>query len=203
MKLLLYLLLACNVIALAGERPGGFLGIPWGASPEEAKRILQKRPDILFPDNPDDFHVELTGGTFAGQPAAKWVIEFPDRKFAAAAVTLKNEGSASSTYKEFRSQLAAKYGSATTDKKLAGPGASKRPQAAVSIAIWKFGPTMKDKTSVLISAELSGAGAKGAGEDSQSAVTIKYVNETLTGAAAASGSAPAKPTPVAVKKDDL
>ncbi|MEO6785510.1 MAG: hypothetical protein ABI318_05190, partial [Chthoniobacteraceae bacterium] len=77
MKLPLILLLACNGLALAAERPGGFLGIAWGASPEEAKRVLQKRPGIQFPENADDYHIEMTGGSFAGQPVAKWVIEFP------------------------------------------------------------------------------------------------------------------------------
>ena len=203
MKLPLYLLLACNAVALAAERPGGFLGIQWGASPEEAKRILQKRPGITFPENADDFHIELTGGTFAGQPVTKWVIEFPDRKFASAAVTLKNEGNASSAYKEFRSRLAEKYGSATTDKRVSSTGASKRLQSAASMAIWRFKPTMTDRTSVIISAELTVGNMKGGGEDPQAAVTIKYVNETLTGAAAPTGTAPAKPAKPEVKKDDL
>jgi hypothetical protein len=203
MKLPLLLLIAAHAVALAAERPEGFIGIQWGASPEEAKRILQKRPGIVFPENADDYRVELTGGTFAGLPATRWVIEFPDRKFASASVTLKTEGNASSTYKEFRTQLAAKYGSPTTDKRVSSSSASKRPQGASSMAVWKFRPTMKDRTSVLISAELSGGGMKGGGEDPQATVTIKYVNETLTGAAAATGTAPVKPVQPAVKKDDL
>jgi len=203
MKFPLYLLLACNAMALAAERPSGFLGIQWGASPEEAKRILQKRPGIVFPENADDYRIELTGGTFAGQPATKWVIEFPDRKFAAATVVLKTDGNSTSAYKEFRTQLAAKYGSATTDKRTSTSKDPNRPQAATSMAIWKFRPTMTERTSVLISAELTGAGAKGGGEESPGTVTIKYVNETLTGATSASGTAPAKPTPPVVKKDDL
>ena len=118
MKLPLILLLACNAIALAAERPNGFLGIPWGASPEEVKRVLQKRPGVIFPENADDFHIEVTGGTFAGQPVAKWVIEFPERKFASAAVTLKTEGSAGTAYNEFQNQLVSKYGPTTTAKNL-------------------------------------------------------------------------------------
>ncbi len=204
MKLPLALLLACSPLALA-ERPSGFLGIPWGASPEEAKRVLQKRPGVTFPENADDYHIELTGGTFAGQPVAKWVIEFPDRKFASAAVTLKTEGNASSVYKEFRSQLTSKYGSATTDRKIgAGSGKTKAQQAQASgnMAVWKFTPTMKDKSQVVISAEVSGVAARGG--DTQGSVTIKYVNETLTGAAAPAGGASAsKPAQPAVKKEDL
>ena len=203
MKLPLILLLACHALALAAERPSGFLGIAWGASPEEAKRILQKRPGIQFPENADDFHIELTGGSFAEQPVAKWVIEFPNRKFASASVTLKTDGNAGSVYKEFRNQLVSKYGSATMDKKTGVTGKAKppQPQPSGTMAIWKFTPTMKDKSSVLISAELAGAGAKG--DESQGTVTIKYVNETLTGAAAAANGKPAPKTPTPVKKEEL
>jgi len=206
MKFPAILLLACNALAFAADRPAGFLGIAWGASPEEAKRILQKRPGIQFPENADDFHIELTGGSFAGQPVAKWVIEFPERKFAMASVTLKTEGNAGSVYKEFRNQLVSKYGSATTDKKTGVTGRTKAAQAAGAqgagnMALWKFPPTMREKSSVLISAELTGAGARG--DDSQGTVTIKYVNETLTGAAAAANGKDVPKTAAPVKKEDL
>lgn len=203
MKLPLILLLACHALALAAERPTGFLGIQWGASPEEAKRTLQKRPGVTFPENADDYKIELTGGSFAGQPVVKWVIEFPERKFASASVTLKTDGNAGPVYKEFRTQLVSKYGSATMDKKTGGPGRSNSPQPQPSgtMSVWKFTPTMKDKSSVLISAELAGGGAKG--DDSQGTVTIKYVNETLTGAAAAANGKAAPKKTALVKKEDL
>jgi hypothetical protein len=203
MTLPLILLVACNAFALAAERPSGFLGIQWGASPEEAKRVLQKRPGVQFPENADDFHIELTGGSFAGQPVTKWVIEFPDRKFASAAVTLKTEGNAGSIYKEFRNQLVSKYGSATVDKKIGGTSRAKspQPQASGNMAVWKFGPTLKDKSSVVISAELTGAGPKG--DDAQGTVTIKYVNEALTGTASSGSGKEAPKTPTPVKKEEL
>ena len=204
MKLPLILLLACQALALAAERPPGFLGIPWGASPEEAKRVLQKRPGIQFPENADDFHIELTGGSFADQPAAKWVIEFPERKFASAAVTLKTEGNANTAYTDFQNKLVAKYGPTTTTKKIGGPSKTKAvqatPPAPGKMAVWKFPPTMKEKSSVLISVELTGG--NGRGDDSHGTVTIRYVNETLAGAAAANGKdSPKTATPV--KKEDL
>ncbi len=206
MKLPLILLLACSALALA-ERPSGFLGIPWGASPEEVKRILQKRPGVTFPENADDYHIELTGGTFAGQAVTKWVIEFPDRKFASAAVTLRTEGNAGTMYKEFCDLLVSKYGPTTTGRTATGTGKSKTSQGSVqaSSKLWKFLPTMKDKSQVVISAELTGATGKRGSADPQGSVTIKYVNETLTGAAApASGSgSAAKPAQPAVKKEDL
>ena len=201
MKLPLIFLLAFHVAVFAAERPTGFLGIAWGASPEEAKRVLQKRPGVVFPENADDYKIELTGGSFAGQPVAKWVIEFPDRKFAAAAVTLKTEANASAVFKEFRSQLVSKYGSATTDKKTGGvPKKGGQPQPVGNAAIWKFTPTMKEKSSVLISAEITGANVRG-GEETGGSVTIKYVNESLTGTAGGGKEAPKTSAPV--KKEDL
>ncbi len=200
MKLPLILLLACHALAFAAERPTGFLGIAWGASPEEAKRVLQKRPGVTFPENADDYKIELTGGTFAGQPVAKWVIEFPDRKFASATVTLKAEPNASTMFKELRNQLVTKYGSATTDKKTGGIGKKgAQPQPAGNAAIWKFTPTMKEKTTMLISAEISGVNVRG-GEEMGGTVTIKYVNESLTGTA---GGKEAPKTTAPVKKEDL
>ena len=211
MKFPLCILLILNTVAFAIERPSGFIGIPWGASPEEAKRILQKREGVKFPEESDDFHIELTGGTFAGQPVVKWVIEFPDRKFASAAVTLKHDKSATAVYKEFRTQLTAKYGSPTTDRKLTTGKPSviydpNRPASFGNATMWKFPTTMKDKTVIAVAAELTGPGGKATAAESDLTVTIKYVNETLTGAAASTAAAPtgpAKSTGTPVKKDDL
>ena len=91
MRIFLTLLLLCSTM-LGADRPRGFLGINWGASPEEAKRIMQARPGVKFPDDTDDYRFELTGGVFAEQPVAKWILEFPERKFASATVVLKTEG---------------------------------------------------------------------------------------------------------------
>ena len=204
MKLPVILLLVCNALALASERPSGFLGIAWGASPEEAKRVFQKRPGVQFPENADDYHIELTGGSFAGQPVAKWVIEFPDRKFASATVTLKTEGNALTVYKDFCTQLVSKYGPSTTAK---GTGATTKTKGVQSqpsgkMAAWKFPTTMKEKNSVLISAEVTGVNMHG-GEESGGTVTIKYVNETLTGTAANASGKPTGKTTTPVKKEDL
>lgn len=210
MKSLTLLIIALfGVAASAAERPGGFLGIPWGASPEEAKRILQKRPGVIFPENADDYRIELTGGSFAGQPATKWVIEFPERKFASASVTLRTEGNASAVYKEFKTQLTSKYGSATSEKRTVAGSSSgskvrksdaSQQQPTGSMATWRFTPGMKEKSQILITAELSNGQVKN-GEE-QASVTIKYVNETLAGTAGGNGSG-SKPAVPPVKKEDL
>ena len=208
---LLFLLLLCNA-SFGVERPKGFLGINWGGSPEEAKRVMQARPGVKFPEGTDDYKFELTGGTFAGQTVAKWTLEFPERKFASAIIVLKNEGNASTLYKDFRTQFATKYGPATSDKKLIPPG-EKRPMVAQpgaekkgsfgGVTTWKFEPNMKEKSNVTISCQLAGANGAPATDEAQLVLTIHYINDTLAGTAPKNASAPAKPSQSNVKKEDL
>ena len=73
-----------------------------------------ERPGVMFLENTDDYHMEPTGGNFAGQPVTKWGLDFPGRKFASASVTLKLEGGASSVHKETGAKLSGKYGPPTT-----------------------------------------------------------------------------------------
>jgi hypothetical protein len=203
MKRALFALLTLTSVALAVERPKGIINIPWGASPEEAKRALSARTGVTFPENTDDYHMEPTGGTFAGQPVAKWVLDFPDRKFAKASVALKLEGGATSVYKDLRAKLAEKYGSPTTEKKLSGGKAvrpaGERRQSFGSMAIWKFNPNLKEKESLTVIAELSdGKGGPTQSEESLT-VTVRYINESLMpkdGEAGGKATAP-------VKKEDL
>ena len=204
MKSALFALLALvNVATAAEQRPKGIINIPWGASPEEVKRALTARPGVMFPENTDDYHMEPTGGTFAGQPVAKWVLDFPERRFASAAVTLKLEGGATSVYKDLRGKLSEKYGSPTTEKKLSG-GKSVRPYNAPkgtsygSMSTWKFVPNMKEKEAITVVAELSdGKGNPTASEEALT-VTIRYVNETMLPKTADGGKVVAP-----VKKEDL
>ena len=112
MKRALFALIALvNVVnaAAGAERPKGIINIAWGASPEEVKRALSARPGVMFPENTDDYHMEPTGGSFAGQPVAKWILDFPERRFASASVILKLEGGATSVYKDLRAKLSEKY----------------------------------------------------------------------------------------------
>jgi hypothetical protein len=204
--LLLSLLLFCTTV-IAADRPKGFLNIAWGASPEEAKRIMQAREGVKFPEETDDYHFELTGGKFAGQPVAKWVLEFPERKFASATVFLKNEGNAPALYKEIRTQLIAKYGTSTTDKKLGKaerrqPG-GERPAPQGTQTSWKFVPNLSDKSAVTIVCEIAGANGQNTSDDAQLRLTIKYVNETMVAAATANMATGTKTGPAEIKKDEL
>jgi hypothetical protein len=205
-RILLFLILLGSCV-LAGERPKGFLGINWGASPEEAKRVLQARPGVKFPEGTDDYKFELTGGTFAGKAVTKWVLEFPDRKFASATVVMKPEdGEAQALYKEFRLQLIGKYGSATQDKKLANKErrvAGERPTSLGNSTAWKFFPNIKEKSNVTITCEMAGPNGAPATSEAQLLISIRYVNETLLGEDAKEAAATAKPKPTGVKKDEL
>ncbi len=205
MKRALISLLTLTAIATAAERPKGIINLPWGASPEEVKRTLAARPGVMFPENTDDYHMEPTGGTFAGQPVAKWVLDFPERRLASASIVLKLEGGASSVYKDFREKLSAKYGSPTTEKRLSAGGKAVRQAGMArttsygSMATWKFVPTLKDKEAITVSAELSdGKGGSSSSEDALT-VVIRYTNETML---PSKGDAPGKVV-APVKKEDL
>lgn len=208
MKRVLFSLLLFTTAAFGIERPKGFIGLPWGASPEEAKRALGTRPGVVFPENTDDYHMEVTGGTFAGQPVAKWVLDFPERKFASASVTLKLEGNATSVYKDFRKELGAKYGSPTTEKKLSSTGGNNkavkrsgemRQTTYGSMATWKFTPNLKNKETLVVVAELSGGKGNATNSEDDLTVTIRYQNETLMPKTEAEGGKATAP----IKKEDL
>jgi|GEM_PF-1194710 len=216
MKCLVLFLLSLCSLAIAGDRPKGFLGINWGASPEEAKRVMQARPGLKFPEETDDYKFELTGGEFAGKPVAKWILEFPERKFASAVVILKNDGDSPGLYKEFRSNLIAKYGPATTDRKTNPKTAPNRkpkkpdPEddkpAAANSTTWKFAAGMSEKSAVSIVCEMAAPGAQGGGGNGipPGAVTIRYSNDTLVTAAQPKTDPNAKPAgPAGVKKEEL
>ena len=162
-----------------------------------------ERPGVMFLENTDDYHMEPTGGNFAGQPVTKWGLDFPGRKFASASVTLKLEGGASSVYKEIRARLSEKYGTPTTEKKLSGGGKAvkaynERRASFGSMSIWKFTPNMKEKETLTVVAELSDGKGNSTTTEEALTVTIRYVNDTLMPKAAEGGKATAP-----VKKEDL
>jgi hypothetical protein len=159
---------------------------------------------VKFPEDTDDFRFELTGGDFAGQPVLKWTLEFPDRKFASATVVIDAKGEAQDLYKEFRTKLVSKYGSATTNQKLKGRrDPNVRPVSGGTVTMWKFPPNLKDKSSITIGCELAGPGGQPTTDPAQLQLAIRYTNDTLTAAAAAALEVDAKPAAVGVKKDEL
>ncbi len=212
MSRILFSLLLLSTAAFAIDRPTGFLGIAWGASPEEAKRVMQGREGVKFPEETDDYRFTLTGGKFAGQVVTKWVLNFPERKFASATVTIKPEGNGPTLFKDFRTQLVAKYGPPTTDKKLLEKTARKKAgytaEKQVTFgnqASWKFIPNMKEKDSISVSCELAGPNGAPVHDETQLAFTIHYANDTLVSAGDANAAAAAggKGAASTVKKEEL
>jgi hypothetical protein len=165
--------------------------------------MMQAREGVKFPDDAEDYKFELTGGMFAGQPVAKWIFEFPERKFASATVILKNTGSATTLHKDFRAKLVDKYGTATTDRKLGKGRRSDNPALTGTATVWKFVPNITDKSSLSITCEVAGPGGQPTADEDKLMVSIRYVNDTLVAAAAANIAVPPKEKPQPVKKDEL
>lgn len=200
-------------------RPTSFVGVPWGAKPEEAVRILTARTGATAPEElPTGNSVELTGGRFAGQAATSWTLVFTEGKLYAASVQLKPDKSAQSLYRELKQMLIAKYGPVAGERR---PDAGTEAERTVRrqrrrdypetkaygiVGCWKFAPTLNDKERKSIELELAGADGGEAASESALILTIRYVNETLKpSATAAPAAAPYKsePSRPAVKVDDL
>lgn len=212
------LLLPLAGVAENASRPTSFVGVPWGANPQDAVRILSARTGVVAPEEVTAAEaVELTGGKFAGQTAAVWTLQFANRKLYAATVQLKADGSASSLYRELKQMLIAKYGRVSAEGKPdAGSDADKklrRNRGRVNadlktygtVASWKFAPTLNDKESKVIELELAGPDGGETTAESLLIVTVRYLNETLKPIApqAAAGAYKSEPSRPAVKVDDL
>ena len=212
----LIFILCSTALAEKLQRPTGFFGVAFGAEPAEVVRVLGARGGATVPeDMPSTFDkLELTGGNFAGQEVVKWTLEFVDRKFAAATVTLKTEGNGMAVYQELKQNLVVKYGPATGEKKAGKPdSAKKKPPASNSgtrreetygkVVFWKFEPTLADKTRCLIICAGGGPDGNEVEDESKVQVTIHYIDETRIPTAAKrlsnSGTKVAPP----VKKEDL
>ncbi len=216
-------LLAVLLVPLAAwaentSRPTSFVGVPWGAKPQDALRILSARTGVSAPEElPAGETIELAGGTFAGQAATAWTLEFTGGKFYGASVRLKPEPSATSLYRDLKQMLIAKYGRVSgerkpdagtdTDRRLRRDRRRLNPDLKTygTVASWKFSPTLSDKESKLIELELAAPDGGEAPDEAQLVVTIRYLNESLKPAIAPSGTGAYKsePSRPAVKVDDL
>lgn len=208
---LLTFLLGASASAQKLQRPTGFMGVAFGAAPAEIVRVVSTRGGATSPEElPSTFDkLELTGGTFAGQEALKWTLEFADGRFAAATVTLKPDGNGLAVFNEIRKTLVEKYGPPSGERKADKPDTGRKdrpsggaPKAAMygKVAYWKFEPNLADKSRRAIVCEAAGADGKETADEAKLQVSVQYVDETLK-PPAAKGKAGAKG--VAVKKEDL
>ncbi len=182
-----------NLVAENKNRPTSFVGVPWGARPEEAGRILSARAGVIVPEElpVDQTKIELTGGNFSGQPAEKWTLEFAGKRLFAATVTLKAEGGATAQFRDLKQMLTAKYGPVAREgKPPIGIGADKKDRRAQqrvnpaqplfgNTASWKFVPTLADKEPKAVELTLATAAGILATEEAQLVVTIRYSNDAF------------------------
>ena len=213
MKTLALALFACLTVSSFAEsgRPKAFANVPFGAAPEEVLRLLAAKPGITLPEEPPTTdRWEVRGGTFAGQSVQTWTFEFVARKLASASVTIKPESGAQTLYREFKTQLADKYGPQTGEKKLSADDQDRRrvresgtPSALGNIAYWKFPPTLGDKSQRTVTLELAGPNGAPTLDETNLQVTLRYTDETLKGPATKAAATGAAKVPTPVKKEDL
>lgn len=209
------LTLSAPAFAQKLERPLGFVGVPFGAAPADAIRILTARPGLIVPETlPTSVEkLDLTGGNFAAQEVLKWTIEFVDNKFAAATVALKPDGNGLAVYRDLKQSLTTKYGPPTGERK---PGLSdaekksrqtsgtrKKDDTYGNVAYWKFAPTIADKNAKCIICEAAGPDGNEVTDEAKIQVTVQYIDETLKPAAAKGAVTGAAKTSAPVKKEDL
>ena len=188
-----------NLVAENKTRPTAFVGVPWGANPNDAVRILGERAGAVAPEElpADRSKVELTGGNFSGQPAEKWTLEFANGKFFAATVMLKADGAARARYRDIKQMLVGKYGPPARDGKppiAIGPEKKNRvaqqqfnPDQKLfgNTVAWKFTPTLSDKEPKTIELTLATTAGTLATDETQLVVQMRYVNEAFAAPAAA------------------
>jgi hypothetical protein len=218
----LFLLLAIPALAfdpaLTTEnktRPASFVGVPWGAAPEEAARILTARVGAVAPGElpASPARLALRGGTFSGETVERWELEFVNHRFATATVLFKNDATASTRYRELKQQLLAKYGAPVRDgRPPIALGAEKKDRRAQqrsnpeqklfgNLCSWRFPATLADREAKTIDLILATPAGLLTADEGQLIVTIRYVNEAFAQAPPASGK-PA-PTPRPTGPDDL
>ena len=206
-------LLSVASFAQSSGRPKTFAHLPFGAAPEEVLRLLAAKPGITLPEEaPTTDRWEVLGGSFAGQTVQKWSFEFVGRKLASAAVTIKPESGTQTLYRDFKTQLADKYGQQTGEKKLNATDDPDRrsrqresgtPSPLGNIAYWKFPPTLGDKNQRSVTLELAGPNGAPTLDETNLQLTLRYTDETLKGTTAKATATGAAKVVTPVKKEDL
>ena len=196
------------------ERPMSFAAVPFGATPEEAVRILSARPGVIIPESLPTLveKLELTGGNFAAQEVLKWTIEFVDKKFASGTVILKPDGNGLTVYRDLKQSLTAKYGPPTgerkpglsdADKKSRQQGTGNTADSFGNVTYWKFAATIADKAVKSIVCEAAGADGNEVADETKIQVTIQYLDETLKPPAVKGTPGSVSKSSAPVKKEDL
>jgi hypothetical protein len=195
------------VQAQSPSRPKGILSANWGASRSEVVTMLRQNGATVPEEDPGGDQLTVTGGTFAGQEAVSWTIEFLRGKLIAGSVTLKPADSGPALYRELKQQLIAKYGPHSGEGKITGTREERRLRAASGLpalkrgttVTWKFAPTLQDKDSLSITCEVVAPNDVEIDDESLLVVTLRYANETLKAQAAKLAANPPAEAPVPAK----
>jgi hypothetical protein len=119
MKYLLIALLSLSAFAAVthaqDRQVNGFMEIPWGTSPDQARTALEARSHATYDSGASSPTKRWwNGGAFAGYPAAaehSFVLEFYDNKLCKAVVFLKPASSGhKEEFKAMKKLLTEKYG---------------------------------------------------------------------------------------------
>jgi hypothetical protein len=116
---------ACQIAPAASV--DDFVGVKWGASKDEARRILLARPGVKEVEvkgkGRDRGNLAFEGGTFETWPVVRWVLAFTDERFASGHVLVKANDSAAllSRYFEMKKFLTSRYGPPNEIKENADP----------------------------------------------------------------------------------
>lgn len=118
--LLLFLSVFVAVSHAQDRQVNGFMEIPWGTPPDQARAALEARSHAIYDSGASKPAKQWwNGGTFAGFPAApehSFVLEFSDNKLCKGTVFLKPSSPAhKEEYKVMKKLLTEKYGSRTTE----------------------------------------------------------------------------------------
>lgn len=123
-KLLVVMAFLAARHAFAAMAPGDFANVKWGASFDEAIRIISGK-SAKFERKEKQGEADtlvFSGGTFAARPVEAWRLFFEDGRFNGARVQFAPEGRGEDQYRKIKSALAEIYGTAN-DKQVA----SRRP----------------------------------------------------------------------------
>ena len=168
--------------------------------------MLRQQGVTLPEEDPGGDRLVGTGGTFAGQQAVTWTMEFLTGKFIAGSITLKSAESGSVLYRDLKQQLISKYGPHSGEGKMTGPRDERRARVASGLpapkrgtaVTWKFLPTLQDKDLLSITCELAPSSDMTTEDESLYLVTLRYANDTMKALAAkAAANPPAEPAPPA------
>jgi hypothetical protein len=207
LPLLLAALLPATAFAQSRPRPKGILSAHWGASRSEVITMLRQNGAVVPEEDPGGDQLTATGGTFAGQEAVSWTMEFLTGKLIAGSVTLKRVESGSALYRELKQQLIAKYGPHSGEGKLSGTKEERRARAASGLSAlkrgtavtWKFAPTLQEKDALSITCEVVAPNDVDTDDESLLVVTVRYANDTMKAQAAKISATQAAEAPAPTK----